>query len=444
MYIMKEDFIVYLWKYGVLRSRSLKTVCGERLEILSPGHENPDSGPDFLAASVRIGDTVWVGNVEIHVRSSQWFAHKHHIDKAYANIILHLVYIYDKEVLDKNGKPIHHLEARGNFDPGLQYNYSQLINNRNWIPCEKLLYNQDAFILNHWLWRLAISRLERKAQDFNHFLEYFSHHKEKTLLYMLARSLGGKINATAFGMLIQRISYEVLLRNCDRVLTLEALLLGQAGMLERDFQESYPIELQQEYRFLKKKYELSQPLNYELWKYSKMRPGNFPDLRIVQLGMMLHKSRGQLFRKIILSNDQSSATELLSVTPSPYWHTHYRLDKPIAKKNRAIGAGTIQNIQINTIAPLLLLIAKGSFGTKSTEPALEILEKLPPENNKIIRKWLKILPVEAHPNNAALTQGLLELQKFYCLPKKCLRCMIGHKVLGEKQTSSTQSMVPSS
>lgn len=434
---MKEDFIVYLWKYGILQSRSLKTVCGERLEILSPGQENPDSGPDFLAASVRIGDTVWVGNVEIHVRSSQWFAHKHHVDKAYGNIILHVVYVYDKEVHDQNGKPIHHLEAKGNFDHRLQNNYSQLINNRNWIPCEKHLHNQDAFILNHWLWRMAISRLERKAHDFNHFIDYFSQHKEKALLFMLARSLGGKINATGFGMLIQRIPYEILLRNHDSILTLEALLFGQAGMLEKHFHEGYPTKLQQEYRYLKKKYELPQALNYEIWKYAKMRPGNFPDLRIAQLGMMLHKSRGQLFRETIRNKDVSEATNLLAVTPSPYWLTHYRLDKPIKKKICAIGVGTIQNILINTIAPLLLLMAKGSFGVQSTEPALEILDKLPPENNKIIRKWLQILPVDARPGNAAMTQGLLELQKFYCLPKKCLRCMIGHKILGKEQASST-------
>lgn len=433
---MKEDFIVYLWKHRILRGQPLLTVGGERLEILSPGQENPDSGPDFLAATVRIGGTVWAGNVEIHVRSSQWFAHNHHKDKAYANIILHVVYLYDKEVLDHCGKPIHHLEAKGYFDPALQHNYSFLLSNKGWIPCEKQLQKQDAFILNHWIWRLVINRLERKAEEVHHYLKYFDQHKEKTLLFLIARSLGGKTNATAFGMLIQRISYEILLRNHDNIFGLEAMLFGLAGMLERPFSESYPEKLRMEYHYQQKKHSLPSPLNFETWKYARMRPSNFPDLRIAQLAMMIHINSGLLFNKIILQRDAANMVKLLAVATSNYWSTHYRLCKPAEKKMRPVGESTIQNILINAVAPMSFVQAKESHGTESTEAALNLLEQLPPENNTIIRKWNSIIPLPSRPRNAAATQGLLELRKYYCVPRKCLKCMIGHRILGGKNASA--------
>lgn len=432
---MKEDFIVYLWKYRILRGKPLQTVNGERLEILSPGQENPNAGPDFLAASVRIGGTLWVGNVEIHVRSSQWFLHKHHTDRAYSNIILHVVYIHDKEVLDKYGQPIPHLEAKNYFDPALQNNYNLLQSNKGWIPCQKQLKQQNAFILNHWIWRLVINRLERKAEEVNHYLKYFGQHKEKTLLFLLSRSLGGKPNATAFGMLVQRTSYELLLRNHDNIFCLEALLFGQAGMLERPFSEEYPEQLRQEHIYQKKKHDLLPPLKFELWKYARMRPYNFPDLRIAQLAMMIHKNRGQLFGKIILNDDAKQLTEALTVAASNYWSTHYRLGKSTSKKNKTIGESTIQNILTNTVAPISFVQAKENPLREPGEYAIKMLEQLPPEDNNIIRKWVTILPDHCKPTHAADTQGLLELKKYYCLTGKCLKCMIGHQILGAKNKS---------
>ncbi len=438
---MKEDFIVYLWKHRILRGQPLLTMGGERLEIISPGQENPDSGPDFLAATVRIGDTLWAGNVEIHVRSSQWFAHNHHTDKAYANIILHVVYIYDKEVLDHYGKPIHHLEAKGYFDPSLQHNYNLLLSNKGWIPCEKQLRTQESFILNHWIWRLVISRLERKAEEVHHYLKYFDQHKEKTLLFLLARSLGGKANAAAFGMLVQRISYEILLRNHDNIFSLEAMLFGLAGMLEKPFTETYPEKLRMEYHYQQKKHKLPPPLRFETWKYSRMRPSNFPDLRIAQLAMIIHKSSGLLFSNIILNNDATHAAKLLSVAPSDYWSSHYRLGKTAASKMRPIGENTIQNILINAVAPMNFVQARESH-IDTGDAALCLLEHLPPENNNIIRKWNGIIPPSAKPENAATTQGLLELRKYYCVPRKCLKCMIGHKILGGKHASTVHANMP--
>ncbi len=429
---MKEDFISYLWKHRLLKARPLCTVSGEELEIISPGRENTNSGPDFLAAMVRIDGTLWAGNVEIHVRSSQWFLHNHHMDKAYANIILHVVYVFDKEVCDESGKAFQHLEVKGCFDPSLMSNYGLLMGSRQWIACEKLINVHNPFILEHWLYRLVIMRLERKSQEVYHYLEYFEQHQEKTLLFLVSRSLGGKANAAAFGLLLQRIPYLAIIKNHDHLFALEALLLGQAGMLQGRFSDEYPKQLQMEYGYLKKKYSLSQPLKYEIWKYSRMRPCNFPDLRLAQLAMIIHKYGAQLYRHVVNSHNPDDIKPLFMQSASDYWTTRYRLDKEAVYQTKTIGQHAVNNIIINTVVPILFVHAKESRGLKTTDIAIGLLEQLPPENNNIIRRWKQIIK---SVDNASVTQGLLELRKYYCLPKKCLKCMVGHQVLGDSRKS---------
>ncbi len=424
---MKEDFIAYLWKHRLLSLRPLRTISGETLEIISPGSENSNAGPDFLAAMIRIGGTLWAGNVEIHVRSSQWFLHNHHTDKAYANIILHVVYLYDKEVCDEKGKAYQHLEVKGCFDPALMGNYALLLKSRQWIACEKLINLHDPFIFRHWLYRLVIMRLERKSQEVYQYLDYFEQHQEKTLLFLLSRSLGGKANASAFGLLLQRIPYRLIIKNHDHLFALEALLFGQAGMLHEDLIDDYPRQLLKEHIYLTKKYSLSPPLNYEIWKYSRMRPYNFPDLRIAQLAMILHRSEGQLFRRVANCQKYVDISCLLKHSASDYWTTHYRFDRASSPQKKTIGQQAVENIIINTVVPMLFIQAKDSRGLKSTDGAINLLEQLPPENNNITRKWKQIINTV---DSASVTQGLLELRKYYCIPKKCLKCMVGHQVLG--------------
>ncbi len=429
---MKEDFISYLWKHRLLTSRPLRTISGDELEIITPGSENTNAGPDFLAAMIRIDGTLWAGNVEIHVRSSQWFLHNHHKDKAYANIILHVVYVYDKEVCDERGKAYQHLEVKDCFEPALLNNYGFLLKSRQWIACEKLISLHDPFILKHWLYRLVIMRLERKAQEVCHFLEYFDQHQEKTLLFLISRSLGGKANAAAFGLLLQRIPYSVIVKNHDQLFTLEALLFGQAGMLESGFRDAYPQQLKSEHEYLKKKYSLPPPLNYEIWKYSRMRPSNFPDLRLAQLAMIIHRSEGQIYRRAVSCQTPFDIRHLFGQCASDYWTTRYRLDKKAVDQKKTIGQQAVNNIIINTVVPILFVHAKESRGLKTTDGAIGLLEQLPPENNNIIRRWKEIIKTA---ENALITQGLLELRKYYCVPKKCLKCMVGHQVLGGSKSS---------
>lgn len=429
---MKEEFVAYLWKHRLLRGYPMRTICNNEVDIISPGQENTNSGPDFLAAIVRIGGTIWAGNVEIHVQSSQWFMHKHHLDKAYMNIILHVVYLYDKEVADAEGKPIPHLEIKNFFEPGLEHNYAMLLKSRSWIACERLLHNTAPVIMRHWLYRLLIIRLERKSSEVLQYMNFFNDHQEKTLLFLISRSLGGKSNETAFGLLLQRLPYSIISRNHDDPFILEALMFGQAGMLDREFSEIYPKELQQEYKYLKKKYSLPPPLSPEIWKYARMRPFNFPDLRIAQLAMIVHTSGAKLFNRLLNDIKTENIKKILSVNTTDYWCLHYRLDKTADQVEKSIGDDTVNNIVINSIAPLIFLHAKNSNGFQSGDKVVHLLEKLPPENNKIIRKWKKIYDVA---DCAAMTQGLLELYKYFCIPKKCLKCMLGHQIL-KKQTWS--------
>lgn len=425
---MKEDFISYLWKYRLLRAKPQPMLCvkGEPVEILFPGQENMHAGPDFLAARVRVGGTLWAGNVEIHVRSSSWFTHGHHEDHAYNNIILHVVYVYDKEVLNQQGEPIPHLEVKSYFDPCLQQNYHLLLGSRSWIPCENLINQVAPFVFKHWLSRLLVCRLERKTKEVVQYLQYFNHHWEQLLLFMLCRYLGGKANATAFGLLVQRTPYQILARNYDQLLVLEALLFGQAGLLEKDFSEQYPRLLQSEYLYLKKKYPLPDSLRADLWKYARMRPANFPDVRIAQLAMIIHLSQGQLFNRILGIKEASTYAGLLTVSPSSYWSTHYRLDKQAGSLEKTLGQKTVNTILINTLAPVLFVYGKEKNNTEMTEHVIQLLMSLPPEQNQIIKRWKQIADP---PDCAAESQGLLELYKYYCIPKKCLKCVSGHVIL---------------
>lgn len=438
---MKEEFIAYLWKHRLLRGYPMKTICGNPIEIISPGQENINSGPDFIAAVVRIDGTIWAGNVEIHVQSSHWFLHKHHNDQAYMNIILHVIYLCDKVITDNHGKPIPHLEIKKYYNHGLELNYSKLVRSRTWIACQKLLGVTDPFILKHWLYRLLVIRLERKSQEIQHYLKYFDDHLEKTMLFMISRSLGGKTNETAFGLLIQRTPYGVIIRNHDKLLTLEALLFGQAGLLNRKFSEQYPKALQHEYRYLRKKYEMPDPLRAETWKYAKMRPVNFPDLRIAQLAMIIHKNQAKLYNRMLNEQLVESICNFLNVDQSDYWTTHYRLDKTSVQSGKKLGIDTIQSIIINALVPMVFLHARKSAGMQNSDRAVHMLEQIHPENNKIIRMWLRIFPKSC--SNAALSQGFLELYKNYCLPKKCLKCMIGHHVLKGNVNSGINSQMTS-
>lgn len=425
---MKEDFLHYIWKHRLINKQALQTTDGFSIEVLSPGMENHDSGPDFTAASVRIDNTRWAGNVEIHVRSSQWYAHGHDKDDAYDNIILHVVYDCDTIVKKKNGEPIPHLELKKYCKPEMASNYVYLMQNKSTIACAKMHYLVDNFIFSHWLCRLLVCRLEGKATVAKRFLEYFGNNWEQLCLFMLARYLGGKANSGAFGLLIQRTPFGVIIKNHHNPFILEALLFGQAGLLERPTVGGYPKRLVEEYSYLSKKYNLPEKLQKSSWKYARMRPANFPDIRIAQLAAMIHIHEARIFRKMMEPADHKKRVKLFDVNMSDYWKTHYRLGKPTSRRIHKMGIQTVHHILINVMSPLMFVYGKERSQPGLIEHALDMLTGIPPENNRITRIWQQTGRVA---NHAGETQGMNELYNNYCLPKKCLKCPVGHQVLNK-------------
>ncbi|MEE4175881.1 MAG: DUF2851 family protein [Bacteroides sp.] len=421
---MKEEFISYLWKNKLLFPETLFTISGEPVYIQHPGQENHDAGPDFFAARIRIGPTLWVGNVEIHIRSSHWHLHGHQDDPAYDNIILHLVYEHDQEIRSSKGEVFQVLEVRDYFDPRLLKNYERLQASKAWVPCEKQIQGVAGLVWNNWLNRLLVERLEMKSEEVLHFLEYFGNDWDQTFFFLLARNFGFKVNASPFGLMAQRTPHNLLARNRDNLTTLEALLFGQASLLSEDLKDIYPRTLLKEYRHQAIKHDLK-PIDRGLWKFARLRPLNFPTIRIAQFAMLFHQS-GHLFRNLLETRKANDIQRQLRVQASPYWNEHYVFDRKTARKEKPLGKDAINNIIINTLAPVLFIYGRQNMRQDLCDKAMDLLQGTPPENNAIIRNWNSIGVKAQH---AADTQALIECKKYYCTPKRCLHCPIGHLIL---------------
>ncbi|MBI4945511.1 MAG: DUF2851 family protein [Bacteroidetes bacterium] len=438
---MQEEFLHYLWKFRLFDTRDLKTtVEGEPIEILKCGEPNSDSGPDFFNAKIKIGKTIWAGNVEIHVRASDWEMHKHQQDKAYDNVILHVVYQADKELRRKNGERIPTLELNERIPNNIYQKYLSFKSSRDWIPCGKQIKDIDSFTLNHWLDRLLVERLERKSIPILESLKQNKNNREETFYRHLARNFGLKINAEPFELLAKSLPVSVLGKHKNSLLQIEALLFGVAGMLHPSLtlpkgegtHDEYFLQLKKEYEFLKNKFKLK-PIDSHLWKFMRLHPPNFPTVRISQFANLIYKS-SHLFSKIIETKNIKAIRDLLSCETSEYWKTHYRFDKqtPLSFRRgvggevKRFGDDAISNIIINTIAPFVFIYGKEKGAENYVEHALELLEKTLPEKNAIISKW-KELGINA--KNAYETQALLQLKNEYCSKKRCLKCSVGARLL---------------
>ncbi len=426
---MREEFIHFLWRYRLFNTTELKTTNGMPLQIIHTGSTNKDAGPDFSAAQVRIDDTLWAGNVEIHINSSDWFKHGHQHDDAYQNIILHVVFNHDKEITDQRGNQVPVLEIRNCYDPSLLKKYESIIGARSWIPCAGFIQHTDRLIIMNWLSRLLVERLENRSEETLKFLHYFGNSWEQTFYYFLARNFGFKVNASPFALLAQKTPLTILAKHRDDLTSIEALLFGQAGLLNKDFTDAYPALLQKEYEFFKHKYQLT-PIDGALWKFGKLRPSNFPTLRIAQFARLIYQS-SHLFSKTLEAQSFSDIKKLFVIKCSPYWKNHYQFDKPSSAKDKNLGESAVLNISINTIAPLKFVYGSESLQPAYKELAVGLLSELPPEENTIIRKWREL---GIKPANAADSQALLELKKYYCTPKKCLSCAIGHNLIKNNMT----------
>jgi hypothetical protein len=418
---MQEKLLQYIWQYSLYNPANLRSADGESITIIHPGRLNTNAGPDFLDARVRIGETLLAGNIELHINASDWNRHNHSSDAAYDNVVLHVIY-------NDDGFKIPHipsLELAQHILPHVNSKYSDLRIATSAIPCA----TQHAIVKDvskhSWLNRLLAERWEEKLIHWKGILDETAGDWRTLLYWRLAINFGFKINADAFLALAKSLPINILAKHKDNIQQLEALLFGQAGMLDRDFYDEYPLALQKEYSYLSKKYKLD-PIRVHSWKFMRLRPANFPTIRIAQFAALIQKSV-HLFSHIVETQNLKELIEMFDVTASEYWNNHYVFDEAHAKpREKNLGKESQYNIIINTIAPIQFLYASKMKTNNEQELALTLLDAVPSESNHIISKWKDI---SWKPGNASQSQALLQLYNNYCTHKRCLDCAIGHQII---------------
>jgi hypothetical protein len=421
---MQEEFLHFIFKNRLWENDSLQLINGEELEIQDTGLHNFDSGPDFFNARIKTGDTVWVGNVEIHVNSSDWYKHNHHKDFAYNNVILHVVYNYDKPVILSGGDDIPTWEIR--FPHTLFNKFSELKINPNPVPCHDYIELASNFKTSLWFDRMAAERLQIKAERISNLLQRNNDDFEQAFYQSLARSFGFGINSDPFEQLSFSMPLSVLRKYHDNIFKTEALLFGQSGLLEEAITDNYVIALKKEYTFLRTKHNLS-PLPGGIWKKSRLRPGNFPQVRIAQFAALMTGFQG-LFSSVFEEKQLSESQRFFNTDISEYWHTHYLFGKPVDKAKTGFGIQAFHIIAINTIAPFAFYYFNYYKKTNDAGKVTDWLCSLKAEDNRETRVW-KIVNITA--DNAYESQALINLKKNYCDVHKCLDCAIGNEILKE-------------
>lgn len=421
---MPEEFLQYIWETRLFTADNLKTTDNNQLEILNQGKHNTNSGPDFFNAKIKIDNTIWAGNIEVHKKASDWQKHNHHNDKAFDNVILHVVEINDKQISRSNGELIPTLIL--NYPKYLQNNYKKLLDAKTWIACQEHFHKIDPIILQLGFNRLMIERLENKTDEILARLQQNNNDWNETFYQMLARMFGFKVNAVPFELLAKSLPIRTLAKHKSNLFQLEALLFGNSGLLNNQLLgDAYYLRLREEYSFLYKKYKLK-AIESHLWKFMRLRPVNFPTVRISQLAALINNSHG-LFSKVLEINDLTKLKELFKVKASAYWDTHYNFNK-FSKRTVAkeLGETSVNTLIINVVIPFLFVYGEQQNKHHLKNRALEFLEELPAENNSIIRNWNNL---GIHTRSAFDTQALLQLKNCYCKTKKCLNCHIGVKLV---------------
>ena len=421
---MRESFLHFLWRWRRFDAQNLSTSDGQTLEILHPGEWNDHAGPDFFNARLRIGDTTWAGNVEMHLRASEWLAHRHSDDAAYDNVVLHVVLEEDQPVVRASGERIPCLELKDRIPAKILEHYQRLEHERAWIPCQSFFKNIPDIVRLNWLDRLLVERLEQKTAAIAEMLAATENHWEEAFYRLLARNFGLKVNAEPFEALARSLPLLTLAKHKNDAKQVEALLFGQAGFLEETFKDDWPKALAQEYRFLKHKYDLA-PLAASQWKFLRLRPANFPTVRLAQFAALVHQS-AHLFSKILEAKNLRELENLFDVQPGDYWPTHFQFDKPSVKRQKNLGRDFVHLLIINTIAPFLFHYGKTRGQEEFQKRALRLLEELPPEANTIVDGWATL---NVPARNAYQTQALIHLKTRYCDTKRCLECAVGNAIL---------------
>jgi Protein of unknown function (DUF2851) len=418
---MQESFLHYLWRNRRFDFSNLKTTKGETLNILDFGEHNTNAGPDFLNATIRLGDVTWAGNIEMHVKASDWLLHGHQYNEAYKNVILHVVYEEDT-VIASPEMPC--LVLKNLIPEGIYKKYWALLHNEKWIPCQHQFFTVSGLTKTMWLERLLVERLEKKTEAIAIALERNKNDWEETFYQFVTRNFGVSVNTEPMEWLARSLPHVTLAKHKNNLFQLEALIFGQSGLIEKEYKDEYPNILKKEHAFLSHKHKLK-PINGTAWKFSRMRPASFPTIRLAQLADLVHQST-HLFSKILDIETITDLETLFTVKTSSYWTNHYVFDTPSVSTKKTMGRDTIDLIIINTIVPFLFYYGKIRQEDRYKDRAFQFLEALKGENNAIIEGWQSLGET---PKTAFQTQALIQLKKEYCDKKRCLECAVGNAIL---------------
>lgn len=426
---MKEDFLHYIWQHQYFDKSALATTDGEPLQVLRVGFYNTDAGPDFKEAILRLGEVEWSGSVEVHLKASDWHRHYHQHDPKYDQVVLHVVWQADQPVVRTDGSAVPVVELQGRVDLSMIHTYEQLRESKNEIPCAPFWPGVPEVTKALMLERALIERLEEKGHDVLQVYQAATHDWEQATFHTLLRAFGFKINQQAFELLAKALPFQVVRKHQRNLLQLEALLLGQAGFLS-DPEDEYAEQLHREYAFLSHKYSL-QALQRHQWNFLRMRPANFPTVRLAQLAAMLHETNS-LFSKILETDAVKKYEQLFQAPVSDYWQRHYMFGRPNKTSSKSMGKSSAHNLVVNVAVPILSAYAIHSSERTFLEKAVNLLEQVREASNKYTRLYEEL---GWQAKSAADNQAALGLYKRYCLPVNCMRCAVGNKIMKKNSAS---------
>lgn len=420
---MSESFLHYLWQFQYFDKSNLYTTQGEPIRVFNTGNKNLNAGPDFFNARIKIGEVEWGGSIEIHVLASAWLEHKHDHDGAYNNVVLHVVWEDDKLVRRNDDSVLPTLALKGRVDEKMVEKYRQLVNNPAQIPCAASLPAIPGITKLSMLDRALLQRLEAKAALVNKMQVSNKNDWDETCYQLLCKNFGFKVNAEPFLQLAQALPYRILLKHADKLLQLEAFLFGQAGFLEESNDgDAYYQLLQREYALLSQKYTLAERrLNKSQWKFLRLRPANFPTVRLAQLAMLIHQQKS-IFSRILAAEDPGALRHIFIARQSEYWQRHFQFFKKSKEAVAPLGELSVDNIIINTVVPVLAAYSHAQAAQLFLDRAVEVLQTITAENNTITRTWASL---DWKTKTAFDSQALIELYNNFCLRRSCLACNIG-------------------
>jgi hypothetical protein len=423
---VSETFLHYIWQFQYFDKSNLATNVGEPLTVLKPGILNSDAGPDFSQAKIKIDSIEWAGCVEVHIQSSGWYEHKHDFDKSYENVVLHVVWEDNKPVFRNDGTAIPTLSLKGRVQEHLLQSYQKLINDPASIPCGKSFGKVDDVIKHAMVDKALMGRLETRARQIKFQLDKNKGDWEETTYQLLAANFGFKVNKDPFIQLAQTLPYKLIQKHWNNPGQVEALLFGQAGFLVAKTKDEYLTKIFNEYQFLTKKYDLDgKQMNVAQWKFLRLRPGNFPTVRLAQFAALI-SSQKNIFAKLIESLSYKQLIQFFEIEQSTYWRNHYRFGKKSKEEVPNLGVSSRESIIINTVVPLFVAYGQSRDDWSFVDKAVSILQSIPAEENKITRLWGGL----GYTSKTAFdTQGLIELYNNFCRNRACLNCTIGSSLL---------------